>query len=80
MKKSLLTIIDDKNLRGVLAPRQTLSKKMLEDIIDFIELSAPQAAKETARRIREADRKNSWISAEEVERRFQQRLKSAKKP
>lgn len=78
MKKSLLTIIDDKNLRGVLAPAQTLSKKMLEDIIDFIELSTPQSIKEDEERIKEADASNSWVPLEEVEKRLKKRLKRSR--
>ena len=66
---SSLTIINDKNVRGVIAPARTLSKKMLEDIIDLIELSTPSAIKETEARIREADRNNSWIPFHEVVRR-----------
>ena len=42
---------------------------MLEDIIDFIELSSPAAIKETEARIREADHANSWIPLHEVMRR-----------
>lgn len=76
---SSLTIINDKNMRGVIAPARTLSKKMLEDIIDFIELSSPAAVKETDARLKEADRGNLWIPAKEVERRFQKRLKLSRK-
>ena len=79
MKISSLTIIDDDNVRGIIASRRILSKKMLEDIIDFVELSTPEAAIETARRIREADRKNSWIPAEKIERRFQRRVKNSER-
>jgi hypothetical protein len=61
MKKSQLTIIDDKNLRGVLAPSSLVSKEVFEDIIDLIELSSPTVAKETEKRLKEAHRKNSWV-------------------
>ncbi len=73
-----LTIIDDKNIRGVLAPSKVLSKKLLEDIVDFLEWSSPEAIKETEKRIREADRENSWILGKEVERRLKKRMKSSK--
>ena len=77
--KSLpLTIIDDKNIRGVLAPSKVLSKKLLEDIVDFLEWSSPEAIRETEKRIREADRENSWIPGKEVERRLKKRMKSSK--
>jgi len=59
--KSSLTIIDEKNLRGVLAPPKVLTKELLEDIIDLIEWSTPKAIRETERRVRESDRENSWI-------------------
>ena len=73
-----LTIIDDKNIRGVLAPSKVLSKKLLEDIVDFLEWSSPEAIRETEKRIREADRENSWIPGKEVERRLKKRMKSSK--
>ena len=79
MAKSLpLTIIDDKNIRGVLAPSKVLSKKLLEDIVDFLEWSSPEAIRETEKRIREADRENSWIPGKEIERRLKKRMKSSK--
>jgi len=73
-----LTIIDDKNIRGVLAPSKVLSKKLLEDIVDFLEWSSPEAIRETEKRVREADRENSWIPGKEVERRLKKRMKSSK--
>lgn len=73
MGNSSLTIIDNKNLRGVLAPAEVISKELLEDIIDFIELSSSESIRETEERIKEADRNNSWISAEEVEKRVKAR-------
>lgn len=78
MKQTLLTIINDENMRGVLAPKRLVSKEMLEDIIDLIELSTPESIKETEKRIREADRKKSWIHSKEVERRLSMRLKAAR--
>lgn len=78
MAKSSLTIIDDKNLRGVLAPASVFSKEMLEDIIDLVELSSPESIREDEERIKEADRNNSWIPFEEVERRLQNRVKRAR--
>jgi len=66
MNKLPLTIIDDKNLRGVIAPSKVFSKELLEDVIDFIELSTPESIKETEDRVEEADRNNSWMSLKEV--------------
>lgn len=79
MAKSLpLTIVDGKNIRGVLAPSKVLSKKLLEDIVDFLEWSSPEAIRETEKRVREADRENSWIPGKEIERRLKKRMKSSK--
>lgn len=38
-KKSLVTIIDDENLRGLVAPASLISREMLGDIVDLIEYS-----------------------------------------
>ena len=77
MGNSSLTIIDNKNLRGVLAPAEVISKELLEDIIDFIELSSPGSVRETEERVEEADRDNSWILAEEVEKRVKARANTS---
>ena len=63
-----LTIIDDKSLRGVIGPTKVISKELLEDIIDLIEWSTPEAIKETEERVAEADRNNSWIPWNEVKK------------
>ena len=69
MAKSLpLIIVDNKNLRGVLAPPKFISKKLLEDIIDLIEWSTSEAIKETEKRVTKADREKSWISWKEVKK------------
>ena len=67
-KPSSLIIINEKNLRGVIASGKVISKKLLEDVIDFIELSGPESIKETCVRVKEANRKKSWMSLEEVRR------------
>src|SRR3989344_5758541 len=69
MSNSDITIIDDKNLRGIVAARGRISKSMLEDIIDLIELSSPESVAEDDRRIKEADDTGSWIPFEEVKKR-----------
>jgi len=43
-KLSSLTIINDKNLRGVLAPAKLLSKELFEDMLDLILYSRPGVA------------------------------------
>lgn len=78
MTQSSLTIINNKNLRGVLAPTKTLSKELLEDIVDLIEWSTPEAFKETEKRVREADKNNSWISAKDIEKQIRKRAKLSK--
>ncbi|MCG2686815.1 hypothetical protein L6278_01595 [Candidatus Parcubacteria bacterium] len=65
--KQNLTIIDNKYMRGVIAPAQTLSRNRLTDIIDLIELSSSEIQQETDELIAEADEKNSWMSLDEVE-------------
>ena len=60
MRKNL-TIINDKNVRGVLAPANAMSQSVLEDVIDFIELSYRKVARETTMLIRQADREKSWV-------------------
>lgn len=58
---SSVTLIDNAELRGVLAPAKNLSKKLLEDIVDLIELSNIKEAKLSTSRIKDADRKKSWV-------------------
>jgi hypothetical protein len=47
-----LTVINDKNMRGLIAPADRLTREVLEDMIDLVELSTPAAAKKTAARLR----------------------------
>lgn len=61
-----LTIINNQNLRGVIAPAAMISKERLEDIIDLIELSDSQVSRETDDMIKRADRDNSWLGLDEV--------------
>ncbi len=63
-----ITLVDDNKLRGVLAPAEILSKELLQDIVDLIELSNPESVKELEKRIKEADRDNSWMSFAEVKK------------
>jgi hypothetical protein len=68
MKKQVLTVIDNSTLRGILAPAHTFSKKLLRDVIDFIELSNPQSIDETDQRIDEADKNNSWQTLDDAKK------------
>jgi len=63
---SIITIINNKDLRGVLAPAGVFSKKVLEDMVDFIELSSEKSSKESAILIHGADTKKSWSTLEDV--------------
>jgi len=76
-KGSALTIIDGRTFRGVLGPSQLISKALLEDLVDFIELSAPRTVKVLEERVAEADRKGAWLPAAEVERRLKTRRKAS---
>jgi hypothetical protein len=60
--KSIFTIVDDGGVRGFLAPAGKLSRKLLMDMIDFLELSSSVSQKETSARLRSSD----WSSAKEV--------------
>lgn len=53
-------------MRGVLASPKIISKKILEDVIDFIELSNPEIIKETEKLVKEANLKKSWLSFDRV--------------
>ena len=57
---SSLTLIDNAELRGVLAPAKNLSKKLLEDIVDLIELSNDKEMNLSANRIKDANHHKSW--------------------
>jgi len=61
-----ITIVDNDSLRGVLAPAEMLSKEKLQDMIDFLELSDPEAIEETTDRIKNATKNKSWISLDDV--------------
>lgn len=68
MEKDTITIIDDKNIRGIVGSAKTISKELLEDMIDLIELSSDEVTQETNKRIAEADKKRSWISLGEMKK------------
>lgn len=73
-----VTVIDEKALRGVLAPPTVISKALLEDLVDFIELSSPRVVKALEARKADADRKRSWLTAEDVQRRVNTRRRLPK--
>ncbi|MDO8518110.1 MAG: hypothetical protein Q7S26_02365 [bacterium] len=69
MNESVITIIDDKNLRGIVGPSSVVSKEMLEDLVDFIEMSSTTSIDQDDSRIKEADRADSWIPFGEAKKR-----------
>ena len=69
MSKNSITIINDKNLRGIVASASVISKEMLEDFIDVVEMSEPAFVKEMEILLKKADRDKSWIPFEKVVRR-----------
>jgi hypothetical protein len=56
-----VTVIDSKDVRGVVAPAADLSRELLTDILDLVELSTRKEARKTATRLKSADRAKSWI-------------------
>ena len=65
-----LTIIDSETMRGVIAPSEVMSKKMLTDVIDFLELSNPQSMKETQMMVKDAKKDDQWISLDDVKNKL----------
>lgn len=70
-KESPFTIINDERLRGVVAPTKVISKELLEDMIDLVELSSRAMIQETNRRVMEADRHKSWIPLARIKSEIQ---------
>ncbi|OGY92077.1 MAG: hypothetical protein A3H70_04715 [Candidatus Komeilibacteria bacterium RIFCSPLOWO2_02_FULL_48_11] len=66
MKMPSVTIVDNNHIRGVLAPADAISKKLLEDMVDFFELSSPASSQEAAELIDEADEEQSWMPLNKV--------------
>jgi hypothetical protein len=66
LNKSTVTIIDKGGIRGILAPSSAISKKSLQDMIDFLELSSPELQNATRELEFEADNAKSWVSLEEM--------------
>ncbi len=62
---AVLTIIDDKNMRGIIAPKSRMPKEVLEDMIDLAELSTSKAARKTAVRLRA----KSWTPLSKIARK-----------
>jgi biotin operon repressor len=63
-----LTVIDTNDFRGILAPAKKLSRESLEDILDLLEFSNSRIVKEIETKVREADKKRSWVSGQKIEK------------
>ncbi len=75
MSKSSITIINDENVRGIIAPSSSISQKMLVDLIDFIELSTAESVAKDERLIEDADGKLSWIPLKSQKKRSARKSK-----
>ena len=42
MSKPSITIINDENMRGIIAPSSAISEATLEDMVDLVEMSDPK--------------------------------------
>jgi len=62
-----ITVIDNNNLRGVLAPAKLLTKELLGDILDLIAYSKPKISAEINRGFKKAS-KESLIDGKELKR------------
>jgi hypothetical protein len=62
-----LTIIDNNTLRGIIAPASLLTKDMLTNLVDFIELSSKESAQETEKLVADADNDKNWVELEDID-------------
>lgn len=60
-KVPLVTVVNNNHIRGVLASADIISKKLLEDMVDFFELSSLESSQETDELIAAADKEQSWM-------------------
>jgi len=69
MNKTLpFTIVNNKHIRGILAPAELFSQKMLEDIIDFVELSTKSSIAESDFLVKDGNQKDSWVELSKVKK------------
>jgi len=62
-----ITVIDDNNLRGVLAPAKLLTKELLGDILDLVAYSKPKISVRINHSFKKA-RKESLIEGGELKK------------
>jgi len=66
MAKQPITIIDEKEFRGLVAPASVISRRLLIDLLDLIQLSTPGEIKETKNALRGIRKKKSWTTITQV--------------
>jgi len=64
--QKMLTVIDSRGVRGVVAPAADLSRETLGNVLDLIELSSKKEARKTSARLRSGDRARSWMPLSSV--------------
>src|SRR3989338_1061047 len=64
--QKMLTVIDSRGVRGVVAPAADLSRETLGNVLDLIELSSKKEARKTSARLRSCDRARSWMPLSSV--------------
>lgn len=65
-KSTQLTIINSETMRGVIAPAEVMSKELLADLVDFLELASPESMKETKDMLAGASDERKWVSLDEI--------------
>ena len=68
-KQLSLTIVNNENLRGVLAPAKYISKELLEDILDLIAYSRPKAVAAINWRFKKIN-KNELVAGEHLRKKL----------
>ena len=53
---SSLTVVDNENIRGVLASPKIMTKELLEDILDLIKYSQPKIVAKINQRFKKAEK------------------------
>jgi len=58
MNKSSITVINDTNIRGIIAPVSAISEEMLENLIDLVEMSDPKFVASVNRSFKKAKKRH----------------------
>lgn len=70
MPEQRITVINNNTMRGIIAPSEIISKELLTDLIDFIELSSKQSAKETEMILMDKDNDSKWNSLDDLRKQL----------